>query len=359
MKKHEELYAQICDNFYNEINPLLMKIDNSCEFEYWFDKKDISGKFFIIKDLSLALTENNIDQHLLVSLKDILHKYRLILSNYFNSNNIATGFIYFAPENNKAIREYFYNTDFQIDYFTLLGVCHIYCVGIDMIGFPNDCSFKLTAYVKNNELKIEKKQDPLFSIEEERGKLIAAPQRSRSENHRIEEEIRKNNSELWKKGEARAKEYFNVFASKIKARNENILNDFSNCIDLCISLQQSIEKKTFANYRSDIEKIYSALKDSYFDVSFETFLNVFSPLYEGEKITWLKTGPELKYFIDNLKSKFSLSTNINSWANDRFEMKKPVSNMALYLGKQTSKGEYQLLMQRNLRRNPIFKLFEE
>jgi hypothetical protein len=307
----------------------------------------------------LALNEKEVKQHQLISLKNTLEKYKSILSNYFESNNIATGFVYFAPENNKAVSAYFNQTDYFTDYFTLLGVCHVYCLNVDMVGFPNDCSFKLGAKSKDGSLLVEAKQDPLFTIEEERGKLIGNPKRSRAEQYRIEEEIRAKNYNLFKKGEAKAKEYFNSFASKIQEENKDLLNDFDHCIELCETLQQAIEKSSFSPNHSDIEKIYTALKDIYFSVPFETFLNIFSPHYNGEKITWLKSGPELKYFIDNLNIKLNLVTEINKWAGERFSLSKPISNMALYLGKQTIKSDYQLLIHHNLRRNPIFKLFME
>ncbi|MGD9928876.1 MAG: hypothetical protein AB7U05_02555 [Mangrovibacterium sp.] len=360
MYRHEELYQKICENFHDELNPLLEQLDETVIKNYWFDRCNIYGKFFLLKDLLVVIKHADAKPHLLVRLRNTLKGYKKTLQFYYDSNPIASGFVYFMPENIQKTEPYFYQFDYSItDHYSTLEGYSMYCLDFEVVGFPNDCSFKLISKMKDGEIIVYQMDDPIFEIEIERGKLIGNPQITRGEQNRIEQEQRAQNYESYKKKEARVKDYFYKFAFKVKKQKDDLLADIDQCIELCSSLIAAFEENSLSPHLAEIERFFSALNGSYIDIEFQSFADIFSPNYSGSKVPWLKTGPELKYFVDNLNRKLNLSPKINQWTSERFEMPEPISDMASYLGKQTSKDEYKLLIQGNLRRNQLFLLFRE
>jgi len=354
----EDLIIKISETFHNEINPVLTEIDNDVNDSFWFARKSIKGKFFIIKNLLLGLTVNDITQYQIINLLNIIKRNKSILQIYFESYNIATCFFYIWPENTAATTGYFVRLNDFGDYDYKLKNGHIHMIGLEVIGFPNDCSFKLTAKFEKDDIIIKKQREPLFPIESEKGKHIGNIKRTRKEQIEVEEILRAKNYDFFEKGENDLLVDFKKFARKILEKRNDLLRNFDECIDLCnLLIDSKLNDITHTNL-PEIEKIYTVLKNGYIKEPFEKFLTVFSSDYSGPELIWLKTGTELKYFIDRLNEKLNLSNEINKWTGTRFQLLKPVKNMTSYLSKQT-KGEYQLLIQGNLRKNPLYKLFRE
>lgn len=360
MIQHEDLFMKICDNFHDEINQVLIDIEPTTGAHFWFERKSIEGKFFILKDLLLSLNATDIARYQLINLKNILNKYKPILENWFSSHDIATGFVYFYPEDLRKTENYFHQfEDCQINWYHEISTGYLYMIGIEIVGFPNDCTFKLIARLKNDKIIIKECLDPLFLIEYERGKLIGNPRRDRQEQEKIEYEIHQKDPLRWKKGKENAKNKFENFAQETKDKIDLLLSDFDRCIELCNSLIESIVNDTEQKNLPELEKIFTILKGTYINETLDRFLSIFNSNYSGEKLIWLKSGPQLKYFVDQLNRKLKLSDEINKWADVRFKMSTRVNRLPGYLGKQTSKGEYQLLTQGNLKKEPLFKLFRE
>ena len=359
MIQYEDLFIKICHDFHNEINPLLIEIEPSTKQEFWFERKSINGKFYILKDLLLSLNRSDVAQYQLISLRNILKKYKTRLEIYFESHNVATCFIYFSPENTRAITGFFKQLDDYGDYRWSLHIGHLHMIGFDMVGFPNDCSFKLSARFKNGEITIQEHRDPMFEIEREKGKLIGYPQRTRQEQVSIEDNFIVQNPEHWAKANQNAINEFEDFAKNTHTNRIELINDFDKCNDLCNTLIDSIVTNTTPQNLPELERIYSILYGTYIEESLEKFISIFNNNFFGEKLIWLKSGPELKYLIDQLNGRLKISDEINKWAGIRIEMNTSVKDLSIYLRKQTTKGEYLLLNHGNLKKDPLFKLFRE
>ena len=354
MYQFEDLFIKISNDFHAEINPILEQINSEAKQSFWFDRKSISGKLFIVRDLLLSLNASEQKQYLLTRLKRLLEIYKERLITYFDTHDIATCFVYNSlPEDFTKTQEYFISLeDYSITSNLSVGFGYRFMEGMEIIGFPNDCSYKFAARLRNSQIEIEEQSDP-FPWNFEKGKQIGSPLRTRQQQREIE-------VQLYNKDHKRLlKQDFTEFAKTTQLKIFELIRDFDLWIKLCNSI---IEKKqidsTPANL-PEIEKIHEVLKNGYLQEAFERFLLIFNPDYKFEKLIWLKTGTELKYFIDRINDKFHLSNEINKWTEQRFQFIKPVKSMAAYLSKQTSKDEYQLLIQGNLRKNPLYKLFRE
>jgi hypothetical protein len=360
MYQFEDLFIKISNDFHTEINPILEQINSESKQSVWFERKSISGKFFIVKGLLLSLTASESKQYQLMQLINILEIYKIRLTEYFNSNNIATCFVYNSvPENINKTKHYFESLlDYSVSYQFSLEIGYCFMIGLGMIGFPNDCSYKFEAKLINNEIAINEQYDP-FPWNIGKGKIIGSPLKTRQEQIEIENELYKKEHDLLTKGEKLNLQKFTDFAKNTHLKIIALLEDFNTCANLCKSIIEKKQKDSTPANLPEIERIHSVLINGYIMEPFERFLAVFQSGYSDEKLTWLKTGTELKFFIDRLNEKLDLSNEINKWAGQRFELLKPVKNMTGYLSKQTSKDEYQLLIQGNLRKNPLYKLFRE
>lgn len=361
MYQYENLWIKISDDFHAEINPLLEQLNPDAINHYWFKKKSIQGKFFVVNDLLLSLNGTDVNQYPLIKLKNILEAYKIRIKSYLGTHNIATCFVYINAENMVNTENYFnqFKDYFNYSYFSMIAINSCFMFPLDFIPFPNDCSYKLIAKILNDNILIEEKYDPLFEIEKQQRELMGNIERTRDEQYQIEINIQKQNPELWKKGEDNALNKFKEFAQKTHEKNIQLVDDFNRCIILCNSLIEKQQKDTTPANLPETEKIYAVLINGYIQEPLEKFQAIFQSNYSGEKLTWLKTGTELKYFVDRLNEKLNLSNEINKWVAERFELLRPVKNMASYLSKQTSKGEYQLLKQGNKRKDPLYKIFLE
>lgn len=362
MYKHEDLFIKICDNFHNEINPSLVQIAPTVANNFWFERKSILGKFFIIKNILLSLNGNDIAQYQIVNLQNILKKYKIILDTYFESHNIATCFVYFAPENLKETEKYLNQfSDIQLNavHYHSFDYGKIYMLGIDIIGFPNDCEFKLSASIKNGKISIEKNSNPYHPIEKERGKLFSDLQRTIEEQDNAARKKQLINPKLWEKKKNKTITRFEDFTNETHAIIISLLNDFDKCNYLCNSLIESILNSTTPKNLAEYKRIHSVLHGTYIEESLEKFVSIFNSNYSGVKLIWLKSGPELKYFIDQLNIKLSVSDEINKWADARIIMKKPIKDMPSYLSKQTSKTDYVNLTHAIIKKDLLYKLFRE
>ena len=360
MFTHEDLYIKISNDFHAEINPILEQINSESNQSVWFNRKSISGKFFTIKNILLSLNGSESNYYQLIQLINILELYKIRLNEYFNSHDFATCFVYNSqPEDLIKTKKYFKSiTDYSLNYQFSLEIGYCFMIGLGMIGFPNDCSYMFDARLINNEIVINEQYDP-FPWNIERGKRIGNPSRTRQEQNEIEYELHHKNHDLLVKGEEINFIKFKEFAEKTHQEIKSLFENFDRCINLCKSIIEKKQKGTTPSNLPEIEKIYSVIINYYIQEPLEKFVSIFSHEYSGEKIVWLKSGPELKYFVDRLNDKLKLSNEINKWTGARFQLTEPVKNLTGYLSKQTSKDEYQLLIQGNLKKNPIYKLFRE
>lgn len=326
MYQHENLWIKISDDFHAEINPLLEQLNPDAINHYWFKKKSVQGKFYIINDMLLSLNGTGTNQYSLLKLKHSLEAYKTRIKSYFDIHDIATCFVFFSPKNYSEIinglRNYYISFRKEISYG------YLYLFGIELRGSPNDCSLKLTAKIINEKIIIYISCSPFFDIEKEKAKT------------------KKN-----------AIQKFTRFADETHIKIKELFENFDRCINLCNTIIDKQQKDTTPANLTEIKKIYSVLKNGYIQEPFELFTAIFQPEYSGHKIVWLKSGPELKYFVDRLNDKLKLSNTINKWTDSRVKYK-DVTNLATYLSKQTT-GEYDLLKKGLLPKNPIYKLFRE
>lgn len=360
MYKFENLYLKIANDFHIEIDSILELIAPTGKKEYWWRKKNLYGKFFLIEDSLLSFNGTEINITELIKLKDILKLYKSKFKYYFKRNDLATGYYYFTkPKYFNSLIKHFEGLEKQelsikATYISHLG--YLFMIGLNLISFPVDCDLKITGKIKKGKIIIDTQSDPILPIEIKESEKFANLDITREQfNLRY---LTKEDYKIKWENEQKAKDYFKEFAEKIHMENFELINKFEKCIKLCnllINKQQT--DVTHANLK-EIEKIYSVLKNGYIQEPFEKFTAIFQPTYSGQKIIWLKSGPELKYFVDRLNEKLNLSNTINKWTDSRFEFKN-VTSLATYLSKQTTKDEYQLLIQRLLSKNPLYNLFRE
>jgi hypothetical protein len=362
MYQHENLWIKISDDFHAEINPILEELNPDAINHYWFKKRSIQGKFFIVDNVLLSLNGTGTNQYLLTKLKHTLEAYKTRIKSYFDTHNIATCFVFFSTESFTAISNYFDRfSDYRLSYSKEISIGYIFKIGIDIIGFPNDCSFKLSAKIsKKNEVTITRHNDPLFDIEKEKGKEFGSTERTRQQQEEIENYLNKKQPGLSEKGEKNAMQEFTLFAEKTYSNIISLINNFDRCINLCNNLIDKQQKDTTPANLPEIEKIYFVLKNGYIQEPLEKFTAIFQPEYSGQKIVWLKSGPELKYFVDRMNDKLNLTNRINKWTDSRFELKNQPEHLPKYLTRQKTEGTiYQLLLSGNDRKNPLYKLFRE
>jgi hypothetical protein len=358
MLYYEDLYIKISDDFNNEIDALLSEIDKSVTQNYWFNKKSIRWKIVVVKDVLLSLNKNEFRLSQILPLLNHIVVYKEKVEKYIDSNDIATCFIYFYPENyDKTHDDLTKLMDYSFNFRHGISEGKKYMIGLGIKGFPVDCAIKFTAKKKNGNIIIEIKHHPTTPAELQRGGLIGNLKRSRMDHERMygndQRRLIDENFEDYQKE-------FLVFANETNSRIINTLENFGQCIDLCNSLIESIKINPNLGNLSEIEHIYSILQENnYINISKEKFISVFNTDFSGEKLTWLKSGPSLKYFLDQINEKFKVSNEINKWAETRFRMEKPINNLSVYLGKQGSTNEYSLLSHKNLKRDPLYILFRE
>lgn len=360
MYQYEDLFIKISNDFHAELNPILEQINAESNQSYWFDKKGIQGKFYIINNLLLSMNGNELKQYQLTKLTNILEAYKMRLTAYFNSQNIATCFVYFTPESIVLIENYF-NTleEYRLTFAKHLHRGYLYMVGMEINGFPNDCSYKLTAKISDNEILIEQRKEPLFDLEIGRGKQIGNPKRTRKEHEEIEYKLSRQNPGLRERAEDDALQYFTDFAKETHVKITELFEDFDNCTKLCKTLIEKQQKDISAANLPKIEKIYLILKNGFIQEPFERFREIFQPGYAGEKIIWYKYGYELKYFVDELRDNMKLPTEINKWTIQRFVLESPIKRFPNYLSKQIKHPEYSMLKTGNRRTHPLSVLFKE
>ena len=63
MLSNEDVLIKISNDFHAEINPILEQINSETKQSVWFERKSISGKFFIIKNLLLSLNCSEVNQY--------------------------------------------------------------------------------------------------------------------------------------------------------------------------------------------------------------------------------------------------------------------------------------------------------
>ncbi len=362
MYQHENLWIKISDDFHAEINPILEQLSPEVINHYWFKKRSIQGKFFIVDNVLLSLNGTGTNQYSLIKLKNTLEAFKTRIKSYFDTHNFATCFVYIKAENIektkkyfKQFEDYFVSADY---YLTAINSCFMFPV--DFVPFPNDCSYKLAAKTVNNKITVERKDDPLFDVEKQHRELMGNIERTRTQQYQIEINIQNQNPELWKRAEEYAMNNFRKFAQKTHDENIQLLENFDRCINLCNTLIDKQKKDTTPANLPEIKKIYSTLKNGYIQEPFEIFTAIFQPEYSGQKIIWLKSGPELKYFVDRMNDKLNLTNRINKWTDSRFELKNQPEHLPKYLTRQKTEGTiYQLLLSGNDRKNPLYKLFRE
>jgi hypothetical protein len=303
------------------------------------------------------------NQYKLTSFAATLEAYKTRVKSYFETHNIATCFVYFSPEKMSDTNDYFQminEYDISFSRLSLLGVSTLFQIGLEIIGFSNDCSYKLTAKIMNNEILINTQHDPIFPIEIENGKQIGNTNRTRHEQNEIENHLRRQKPELRKKGENFALENFTDFAKKTHLQILALLEAFDRCINLCNSIIEKKQKDSSPANLPEIEKIHKVLINGYIQEPIETFQAIFQNDYSGEKITWFKDGAEFKFFLDRIIVKIISIKNINQWADKRFRLIDPPSNFIAYLGSVKQKNSvYEKLIDDRDRPNPIYKLSRE
>jgi hypothetical protein len=301
-----------------------------------------------------------LNKYKLISLAAILEAYKTRVSSYLETHNIATCFVYFSPEKMSDTDDYFQminEYDISFSRLSLLGVSTLFQIGMEIVGFSNDCSYKLTAKIMNNEILINTQHDALFPIEIEKGKQIGNTNRTRHEQNEIENHLRQQNPELRKKGENFALENFTDFAKKTHLQIIALLEAFDRCIKLCHAVIQMKQKDSTPANLPEIERIHSVLSNGYIQEPIETFLAIFQNDYSGPKIIWLKDGAELRFFLDRIVVKITNAKNINQWADKRFTLLVPPSNFIRYIGDVKHKNSlYLRLIDGNEKSNPIYKL---
>lgn len=361
MLSHEDLWIKISDDFHSEINPILEQINSESKQSFWFDKKGILNKFYIIKDVLLALNGTEVNQYHLTRLTAILEAYKNRIELYFENYNIATCFVYFSPQNNYLIENFLFKkfSEYCLAFnFQSFKPPYIYMIGMNLVGFPNDCHHKLTALTKNNKIEIQRRDNPFFEIEKERGKLIGNVNRTRDEQEVIEVSLIKQNPDFYYNAEDKVMNEFKEFSELVFSKINTLLLDFDNSIELCKKLiSQRIDSTEPANL-PEIQKIYNVLINGYIQEPIERFLAIFQNDYSGEKIVWLKDGAEFKFLLDMVISKIISTNKINQWADKRFILVDTPTNFIAYLGsvKQKNKLYDRLISGTSIRSNPIYKL---
>jgi hypothetical protein len=311
-----------------------------------------------VKNLLLSLNGSEAKHYQLMQLIKILESYKLRLIEYFNSNNIATCFVYNSvPENINKTKHYFESlSDYSVSYQFSLEIGYCFMIGLGMIGFPNDCSYKVEAKLINNEIAINEQYDP-FPWNSEKGKQIGNPKRTRPEQNEIEDELHKKEHDLLVKGEKLNFISFKEFAEKIHMKITALLEDFDTCTNLCKSIIEKKQKDSTPANLPEIERIHSVLSNGYIQEPLETFLAIFQNDYSGPKIIWLKDGAEFKFLLDEVISKIIPTNKINQWADKRFILVDPPTNFIAYLGSVKQKNLlYARLIDGYKRSNPIYKL---
>jgi Mn-dependent DtxR family transcriptional regulator len=361
MQNHEDLYIKICNDFKNELNPVLIELEPAIEFNELYKSKRFEIGLTLLQKMLLNSNGSNISIQQIINIKSILESFDIRFQTYFNSHNIATCFLYFAPENSFDSEMYFWTLkDYFLNYSqSTSNGFRYYMVGIGIMGFPTDCSMKIFAKTEKGELTLIKRYDPIFDYETEKGKQIGNPQRTRKEQRLIESFLREHSRELWEKGIENASASFKEFSEATQIEINKLLSDFNHCKELCKSLIEKKQNDTTSSNLPKIEKIYSILKNGFIQETFERFQEIFQPGYDGEKIIWYKYGYELKYFVDELRDNMKLPTEINKWTIQRFILKPPIKRFSNYLSKQIQHPEYSMLKTGNRRTHPLSLLFKE
>lgn len=358
MSQHEDLFIKISTDFHNEINASLKDIDQEIANKEWYCHKNIHGKFFLIKPTLLSLNGKDVSKSKLMILQSTLKFYHSKLVQFFENEQLATGFVYFAPDDIEKTQSYFDQfQEYTIKSFWIENQGYRYYIDINIIGFPNDCSYKLLGRIKEGKIIVIKKDHPFTNIEIEKGKLMITTSRSRSQQNKIEDEIAEKNKDSRKKIMTNIAKSFMEFCEETRMMNEKLLLDFEQAI---VSIDLILARDQNDGYLLDINKIeaiFKVLSNGYINVGFDEFKSVFkiqTPLF---KIVWLKSGPRLKYLIDRLNLKYQISTEINLWAAERYE-KPNISDMATYLRKQTSKAEYHSLIYENIPKDDLYRVLQ-
>lgn len=361
MKHYEDLFIKICEDFHFEVNPLIERINKESIKNIWFDSKDIKGKFYIIRDLLLSLNKSDFQITDLKELEKLLHLYKLKLQGYWEDYPVATCLIFINPENSikietfiNSIGHYWFN---QSSHYNHLFTA--YFIGIGIIGFPQDCYFKSTARLQNKEIYYEDQFHPKSIIEIEKGKSLTNPDRTSDEQDKLNYSILGNYRDEFNELFKEQIEGFKNFSNITRERILRLFQDFDYCITLCNTIIETVRNDFEMERNSNLEKIFTVLRNGYITDEYESFTDIFNPTYSGNKLIWLKSGPELKYFVDQLNGKMKLSNNINIWISQRFIMKKPITDMLRYLGKQTNEPGYDLLIKGLKPKDPLYLLFKE
>ena len=192
MNTNEELWMKISDDFHREINEILLQLEPGIENEFWVKQNNVSGKFHVINNILLSINPAEVSVLTLTRLSSSLTSFKKRLIHYFDNFNLATGFLFFAPENIRNADNYFRSIEgVALTSTHIIAVGSMYFIGMEVVGFPNDCTKKFTARLKAGEIKIDERHDPLFPIEKERGEIISKTNRTRGEQTEILNDIKK------------------------------------------------------------------------------------------------------------------------------------------------------------------------
>jgi len=358
MSQHEDLFIKISTDFHNEINALLKEINPLIVNQYHYNQKSIEGKFFLINSILMWMNGSETTISTLTKFRQSLEFYEAKLTNYFEDQQLATCFVYFEPEDLYKTELYFAQIgEFAQTSFWSDGLAHGFFLNMDVVGFPNDCSYKLCAKLKNEEIDVKPHAQPYSDIEIEKGKLMKTTTRSISERYEIEMDFREKNLDCVKKINLSIAKSFREFCIETRKSNEKLLQNFKNATKSINTLIQRLSNKAQTIEEAKIEAYFKVLSAEYINVGFETFSSIFKSVPPETKILWLKSGPRLKYFIDAIGIKLGISTGINKWAAERFEMLNK-ENLASYLRKQTTATEYVDLLHERLPKDELFKVLK-
>lgn len=369
MRKYINPFIRLSENFHVSINPhieSLLKIaeeNGSASYNKdHFQNPRIKGKIYLLKKILDDVKHLSISLALLDQIESLLVEVQKELEYHFREYKLAICFAFSQPENKMKLEE---AIGFLTQYTLEEGYrdpanFHISYVGYHINGFPPDCDFKFYGVLKDNKVKvIGPLCYPEDKLDEKLGEQIYSC-RTRDEHNNIVEKFKDSDPLYYQKVLNETRTDFTLFCKKVHESNKKLLGDIERLLESINSIIKVHTNKSLILNIEDIKTIYNLLvTNNYIKEKIERFMYIFSIDYVSNaknKLTWLRSGPRLKYFIDQLIIKYQFCSNHNLWIADRFLME-DVKDLRKYLGKQTHSKEYQDLINRILKNDPIFKFF--
>lgn len=331
MKQFEELFFKISDDFHNELNPILKALEPDIENHPHYIGKNALYKLYIIKDLLVSFNANDINRSHLDTLQQLLKTYKVKFESYFETYEIATGFVYTTPSPGR--KEYFWNLDKYCFQFSYTSKSYgSYFLSLDIRGFPSDCMVKLRGVLHQNTIVVKLHRFPDSDQEQIKGERMYQISENQPSQLKPQDLTKNKENEIIKK--------FELFCAEVKTKNEEFFSHFEE-IDQLFSHLESPKDVTYKWTADLYDKL---IEFGYINSTLKNFQNIFEPSFNPEKmqkVEWLKSKFLLHFFISELNKKHLKIKGQNKWAEKRFYLKGITENrLANELSKATSNTKY-------------------